>query len=236
MEDCIEVILQEQRSGWFSRHRCSPNVTFLMGSAVAGVYGLWAMFCMPGLRVPFRLKVPFLPSTKEQTANVIKLLDGRKGRLADLGSGNGRLVFAASSMGFQCTGFEINSMLLTYSRSKAWWRGVPHNDVHFIKQDFWKADLSKYRNVTVFLAPAVMEVLEEKLLKELPEDARVIVCGFPFPHWPHSSTAGSGLNQVWAYDVHTAREASRTSAHLMSSGALALPNQLNIQCVIDNVK
>jgi len=36
--------------------------------------------------------VPFLPSTQEQTANVIKLQDGRKGRLADLGSGNGGLV------------------------------------------------------------------------------------------------------------------------------------------------
>uniref|UniRef100_A0A671ML12 Uncharacterized protein n=1 Tax=Sinocyclocheilus anshuiensis TaxID=1608454 RepID=A0A671ML12_9TELE len=31
-----------------------------------------------------------------------------------------------------------------------------------------------------------MGVLEEKLLKELPEDVRVIVCRFPFPHWPHS--------------------------------------------------
>ncbi len=37
-------------------------------------------------------QVPFLPSTKEQTLNVIKLLEGHKGRLADLGSGDGRLV------------------------------------------------------------------------------------------------------------------------------------------------
>uniref|UniRef100_A0A673JCC2 Protein FAM173B-like n=1 Tax=Sinocyclocheilus rhinocerous TaxID=307959 RepID=A0A673JCC2_9TELE len=84
-------------------------------------------------------QVPFLPSTKEQTLNVIKLLEGRKGHLADLGSGDGRLAFAAPSMGFQCTGFEINSMLLACSRSKAWWRGVPHTDIHFVKQDFWKA-------------------------------------------------------------------------------------------------
>uniref|UniRef100_A0A8C2FX60 Uncharacterized protein n=1 Tax=Cyprinus carpio TaxID=7962 RepID=A0A8C2FX60_CYPCA len=181
MEDCIEVILEEHTSRWFSHQQSGRNVTLLIGSAFAGVYGLWSMFCMPGLRVPF------LPSTKEQTLNVIKLLEGRKGYLADLGSGDGRLVFAASSMGFRCTGFEINSMLLAYSRSKAWWRGVPHTDIHFVKQDFWKTDLSKYRNVTVFLAPAVMGVLEEKLLKELPEDARVIVCGFPFPHWPTSA-------------------------------------------------
>ncbi|KAI7793595.1 putative protein FAM173A-like [Triplophysa rosa] len=92
----------------------------MIGLAFAGVYGLWAMFCMPGLRVPFRPKFSYVPET----------------------------------------------------------------------------DLSKYRNVMVFLAPAVMGVLEEKLLKELPEDARLIVCRFPFPRWPHSCTAGSGLNQV----------------------------------------
>ncbi|XP_065119643.1 ATP synthase subunit C lysine N-methyltransferase-like isoform X1 [Paramisgurnus dabryanus] len=212
MEDSIEIMLQDHMSR-FSHYHCGQNLTLQIGSAFAGVYGLWAMFCMPGLRVPFRLKVPFLPSTKEQTVNVIKLLDGRKGRLADLGSGDGRLVFAASSEGFQCTGFEINSMLLAYSRSKAWWRGIPHNDIHFVSQDFWRTDLSKYNNVTVFLAPAVMEVLEEKLLKELPEDARVIVCRFPFPRWPHSCTVGSGLNQVWAYDVHGAKEFTNTAPH-----------------------
>jgi len=57
-----------------------------------------------------------------------------------------------------------------------------------------------------------MGVLEEKLLKEFPEDARVIVCRFPFPHRPHVCTAGSGLNQDWAYDVHTAGESSRIAA------------------------
>uniref|UniRef100_A0A673KEN9 Adenine nucleotide translocase lysine methyltransferase n=1 Tax=Sinocyclocheilus rhinocerous TaxID=307959 RepID=A0A673KEN9_9TELE len=206
MEDCIEVILEEHSSRWLSHQQSGPNVTLLIRSAFAGVYRLWAMFCMPGLRIPFRLKVwydilPGAISTKEQTLNVIKLLEGRRGYLADLGSGDGRL------HRLQCTGFEINSILLACSRSKAWWCGV-HTDIHFVKQDFWKTDLSKYRNVTVFLAPAVMGVLEEKLLKELPEDARVIVYRFPFPH---CCTAGSGLNQVWAYDVHTAREPSRTS-------------------------
>ncbi|KTF97040.1 hypothetical protein cypCar_00024695 [Cyprinus carpio] len=185
MEDCFEVILEEHSSRWCSHQQSGPSVTLLIGSAFTGVYGLWAMFCMPGLRVPFRLKVPFLPSTKEKTLNVIKLLEGRKGHLADLGSGDGRLVFAASSMGFQCTGFKINSILLAYLRSNAWWHGIPHTDV--VKQDFRRTDLCKYRNVTVFLAPAVMGVLGEKLLKELPEDARVIVCGFPFPHWPTSA-------------------------------------------------
>lgn len=51
-----------------------------------------------------------------------------------------------------------------------------------------------------------MADLEEKLLKELPANARVVVCRFPFPHWPHSCTSGSGLDQVWAYNVSSVRE------------------------------
>lgn len=47
-------------------------------------------------------------------------------------------VFAASSAGFRCTGFEINSLLLAYSRGRAWWRGIPHTDATFVKQDLWK--------------------------------------------------------------------------------------------------
>ncbi|KAE8636269.1 hypothetical protein XENTR_v10002914 [Xenopus tropicalis] len=64
-----------------------------------------------------------------------------------------------------------------------------------------RVDLSQYKNVTVFLAPNAMETLEKKLSAELPDDARVIVCRFPFPHWPHTCTEGASLDQVWAYDV-----------------------------------
>ncbi|XP_029915137.1 ATP synthase subunit C lysine N-methyltransferase isoform X3 [Myripristis murdjan] len=149
--------------------------------------------------------VPYLPSSKDQTLNIMRLLEGRTGHLADLGSGDGRLVFAASSAGFQCTGFEINSLLVAYSRSKALWIGVPPSQATFVKKDFWKTDLSIYNNVTAFLAPGVMEVLGDKLLKELPDDARVIVCRFPIPHWPHHSSVGSGLDQSWAYDIGTVR-------------------------------
>lgn len=95
-------------------------------------------------------------------------------------------VFAASSAGFRCTGFEINSILLTYARSKAHWRGVPSGQATFVNKDFWKVgppppqkkmsfidpdqtcdimclsflllqtDLSAYNNVTAFLAPGVV--------------------------------------------------------------------------------
>lgn len=50
-----------------------------------------------------------------------------------------------------------------------------------------------------------MGVLAEKLLKELPEDARVITCRFPFPNWPQQSSVGSVLDQTFAYDMSSVR-------------------------------
>ncbi|KAM3867462.1 adenine nucleotide translocase lysine N-methyltransferase [Diretmus argenteus] len=187
-------------------NREHPILTASTGALLTGLYGVWSLFVMPGFRkIPGSLKVPYLPSSKDQTLHIMKLLEGRRGRLADLGSGDGRLVFAAASAGFQCTGFEINYMLLAYARGKARWTGVTPSQATFVKKDFWETDLSTYNNMTVFLAPGVMEVLGEKLLTELPDDARVVACRFPFPHWPHHSSIGSGLNQTWAYDICTVR-------------------------------
>ncbi|XP_035999753.1 LOW QUALITY PROTEIN: adenine nucleotide translocase lysine N-methyltransferase [Fundulus heteroclitus] len=205
MEDSIELILQDF-SGVFPTSRPHPVVSACTGALLTGMYGLWSIFTMPGFRkIPWSLKVPYLPSSKNQAQNVMKLLEGRRGRLADLGAGDGRLVFAASSAGFQCTGFEINSILVAYARSKAHWRGIPSSQATFVKKDFWKTDLSSYDNVTAFLAPGVMELLGEKLLKELPQDALVISCRFPFPNWPQKSAEGSGLDQTFAYEISSVR-------------------------------
>ncbi|XP_047449133.1 ATP synthase subunit C lysine N-methyltransferase [Mugil cephalus] len=205
MEDSIEVILQDH-SKVFPTSRPHPVVSACTGALLTGLYGVWSLFAVPGFRrVPWRLKVPYLPSSKDQTLNVMKLLEGRTGRLADLGSGDGKLVFAASSAGFQCTGFEINSILVAYARSKASFTGVPSSQATFVKKDFWKTDLSSYNNVTAFLAPGVMEVLGDKLLNELSDDARVIACRFPFPNWPQQFSAGSGLDETFAYDMRAVR-------------------------------
>ncbi|XP_062310467.1 ATP synthase subunit C lysine N-methyltransferase isoform X2 [Osmerus eperlanus] len=190
MEDSIEVILQEEK---FSRSppgsQNSPTLTALTGALLIGGYCVWRMFMLPGARkIPIGLKVPYLPSSTAQTLSVMKLLEGRTGRLADLGSGDGRLVFATSSVGFQCTGYEINSMLLAFSRCKAHWTGVPASQATFVNKDFWK-----------------MEMLAEKLLRELADDARVVACRFPFSQWPSHASSGSGLDQAWAYDINTVR-------------------------------
>ncbi|XP_067270192.1 ATP synthase subunit C lysine N-methyltransferase isoform X2 [Pseudorasbora parva] len=191
MEDTVEVMLLHK--SYTQEHSQEKSLVPAASAAVlTGFYGLWTLFALPGFRkVPMCLKVPYLPSSRIQTQNVMKLLHGRTGCLADLGSGDGRLVFAATVEGFQCTGFEINSILTGYARVKAKWKGIPSSTVHFANQDFWK-----------------MEVLGRKLEKELPDEARVIACRFPFSDWTPTATEGEGLDQAWAYDMNIIRKLS----------------------------
>lgn len=44
-----------------------------------------------------------------------------------------------------------------------------------------------------------MTDLETKLSKELPPEATVIACRFPFPHWKEITTIGDGVDAVWVY-------------------------------------
>ncbi|XP_025919632.1 protein N-lysine methyltransferase FAM173A [Apteryx rowi] len=157
-------------------------------------------------------QVPYVPSSAQQVANVMVLLEGRSGKTVDLGSGDGRLVIEAYKHGLRpAVGYELNPWLLRLSNYRAWKAGY-NGKVSFLKQDLWKVNLSDCYNVTVFLAPSVKPPLAAKFLAELPDEARVVAGRFPFPSWTPTSTVGKGLDQVWAYDMKEVRQAAQTSA------------------------
>ncbi|XP_068107326.1 adenine nucleotide translocase lysine N-methyltransferase-like [Hyperolius riggenbachi] len=202
MEDNIETILFNKSTKYLFSDGTNSRMPWIAAGVTSGVYAVWSMFVLPGFRkIPWKLKVPYLPSGKTQTANVLKLLQGRKGQLADLGSGDGRLVFEAASLGFKSTGYEIHPILVNWAKATALWRGLPEDKAAFLKENFWTADLSTYNNVIVFLSPSVVDTLKKKLSAELPDDARVIVCRFPLSGWHPTFSEGHGLDQVWAYDM-----------------------------------
>ncbi|XP_027718777.1 protein N-lysine methyltransferase FAM173A [Vombatus ursinus] len=170
-------------------------------------YTFWAGFLMPGFRrVPLKLQVPYVPSSRQQVENVLNVLRGRSGKMVDLGSGDGRIVLAAYRQGFYpVVGYELNPWLLQLSRFYAWRAGCAQK-VSYQKEDLWKVNLADCKNVTVFLAPGVLPLLETKFLAELPNEARVVSGRFPLPSWEPIATVGEGLDKVWAYDIGLIRE------------------------------
>uniref|UniRef100_A0A8C2S6S7 ATP synthase subunit C lysine N-methyltransferase n=1 Tax=Capra hircus TaxID=9925 RepID=A0A8C2S6S7_CAPHI len=175
--------------------------TGIVGGTLVAVYAVATPFITPALR---RICLPFVPATTKQIENVVKMLQCRSGPLVDIGSGDGRIVIAAAKEGFTAVGYELNPWLVWYSRYRAWREGVQAS-ARFYISDLWKVTFSQYSNVVIFGVPQMMAPLEEKLELELQDDARVIACRFPFPHWTPAQVTGEGIDTVWAYDARAFR-------------------------------
>ncbi len=74
-----------------------------------------------------------------------------------------------------------------------------------------------------------MEVLGRKLEKELPDEARVIACRFPFPDWTPTATEGEGLDQTWAYDMNAIWKLS-TQATMKWKSIFPCVKNLSVLC------
>ncbi|XP_065780017.1 adenine nucleotide translocase lysine N-methyltransferase isoform X3 [Muntiacus reevesi] len=197
------------------------------GSGLA-VYGVWALLLQPGFRrVPLRLQVPYVGASARQVEHVLSLLRGRPGKTVDLGSGDGRIVrtvLAAHRCGLcPAVGYELNPWLVGLARLRAWRAGCV-GSVRFHREDLWKVSLRDCHNVSVFLAPSVLPLLEDKLQAELPAGARVVSGRFPLPTWQPVAVVGEGLDRVWAYDIHRGGPAGQAVPGSGSASVLGTPN------------
>ncbi|XP_076844784.1 adenine nucleotide translocase lysine N-methyltransferase [Brachyhypopomus gauderio] len=208
----MEDDLQEETLAQFKERRLGGwGMLQLTAGTGLAVYAMWAGLLMPGFRrVPLKLQVPYIPASKKQVCNVMTLLKGRSGGLADLGSGDGRIVLEASRRGFSpAVGYELNPWLLRLARFNAW-RASHYGRVAYRQEDLWKVDLSEFKNITVFLAPSVLPLLQEKLLVELPEDALIVAGRFPFPDWIPCRIEGEGVDRAWAYHIQALKEQNQS--------------------------
>ncbi|XP_075068860.1 ATP synthase subunit C lysine N-methyltransferase isoform X2 [Mixophyes fleayi] len=176
--------------------------TGIVGAALLALHAVVTPFVAPALR---KICLPYVPATKTQVENVLKMLQHRKGLVVDIGSGDGRIVIAAAKKGFRAVGYELNPWLVWYSRYRAWREGVHHN-AKFHISDLWKVSFSQYTNIVIFGVPQMMSCLEQKLQIELNVTARIIACRFPFPHWVPDHIYGEGVDTVWVYDWETLKK------------------------------
>ncbi|XP_048848202.1 adenine nucleotide translocase lysine N-methyltransferase [Brienomyrus brachyistius] len=198
---------EEAMAEFRERHLGGWGILQLTAGTGLAVYAMWVGLIMPGFRrVPLKLQVPYLPASRTQVRNVMALLRGRSGSLADLGSGDGRIVLEAYRQGFRpAVGYELNPWLVRLSYFHAW-RAGHYGKVSYLRKDLWKVSLANCKNITVFLAPSVLPLLQQKLLAELPDDALVVAGRFPFPDWRACRVEGEGVDRAWAYNMQAQRE------------------------------
>lgn len=123
----------------------------------------------------------YLPSSPLAIQTMLELSKVKKGnKVADLGSGDGRVAIAFAQKGALVDGYEINPLLVLISR-----RNIKKNNleskinIHF--QSFWGINLSGYNTVIVFGIDHIMKRLKKKLFKELKPGSKILCNLFPFP-------------------------------------------------------
>lgn len=126
------------------------------------------------------LGVPFMPTHKAQTETMMDLAEVGEGKLlVDLGSGAGRLLFAAAKRGARAVGYELNPFLFAWTKCQIWRQGLS-GKVQVFCRSLYQADLSKADVVVTFLFPKYMTRLDKKIFSELRTGAKVVAYTFPF--------------------------------------------------------
>src|SRR5271157_336594 len=130
------------------------------------IFFAWISSCLFG--------APFQPSSNRALKNIMELAKLKKGqKMADLGSGDGKIVIEFAKRGAEAHGFEINLILVWISRLRIKRLGL--QDKAFIHwKNFFKQDFSDFDIITSFQIVYLMPGLEVKLKKELRKGAKII--------------------------------------------------------------
>lgn len=133
---------------------------------------------------------PYVPTRNDHVDEMVRLARlCATDKVTDLGSGDGRIVIAAAKAGVtDALGIEINGALVSTSRISASRLGL--TNARFVKESFWKSDVSDRTVVFLYQVPYTMKRLETKLREELPAGARIVSNDFKFVNWRPSEEHG----------------------------------------------
>lgn len=125
---------------------------------------------------------PFVPTKMELIRKILKLSGVKKNkRFYELGSGDGRVVFAAAKLGAVSIGIEQSLLRVLYSKIKA--NRLKLKNAFFIHGNIFSEDYSRADVVYIYLLHKGVKKLEGKLKEELKKGTVVITQIYHFPNW-----------------------------------------------------
>jgi hypothetical protein len=125
---------------------------------------------------------------------MVELAAPRAGEtVIDLGSGDGRIVFAAlqGRPGVRGLGVDINAELVQKSNAAAKAQGLADR-VQFFHQNAFDADLRKVDVIFMWLFPELMRLLRPKILAQARPGTRVVAATWDLGSWPADAVDDQG--------------------------------------------
>ena len=122
---------------------------------------------------------PYLPTLKKQIDTAFELLDLKKGQtLIELGSGDGRILYEAGKKGIKAVGYELNPILVLYSKIKTW---KYRDNVKVVWGNYWTKDWPKADGIFVFLLDRYMLKLNNKIIQKYDQPIKLVSFAFKIP-------------------------------------------------------
>ncbi len=106
---------------------------------------------------------PYLPTLRTQIEDALDLLELQPGQtMLELGSGDGRVLAAAARRGVYSVGYELNPVLVLWTRLRYW----QYRKFISVKWgDFWTTEWPESDGMYVFLLQKYMKKLDNKLIR-----------------------------------------------------------------------
>ena len=132
----------------------------------------------------FTLDALWQPTDRATVRRILSLAQIKRGEtVVDLGCGDGRIVItAARAFGAEGVGIEIDPARVLWARTAALLAGV-RKRVRIVWKDMYKVDLYDADIVILFLSSAANLKLQDKLLRELHQGARIVSYYHPMLGW-----------------------------------------------------
>jgi hypothetical protein len=144
---------------------------------------IWLLVIVTAILVLFSsvlfFGAPFLPTLSPRIEDALDLLDLEPGqKLYELGSGDGRVLKAAAKRGIRAIGYEINPILVLFSKIYTW----PERrlvSIHW--KNYWHTSLAPADGLYVFLLDRYMAKLWSKIEIDLDHPLKMVSYAFAVP-------------------------------------------------------
>ena len=137
---------------------------------------------------------PWLPLRRRDLPDGFALAEIRAGdTVVDLGSGDGRLLVEAAKCQAEVIGYELNPLLVWWSRYRLRSYGT-HTKIY--RKNLLDADLSKADVIFIFGITSIMPKVAKKMQAECRPGTRIISFAFALPGFKLDQTRGIAMRYL----------------------------------------
>lgn len=123
---------------------------------------------------------PYLPTLRIRVPEALDLANLKPGQtLIELGSGDGRVLEAAAKRGIKSIGYELNPLLVVYSKLRLL---KYRKTTKVIWGNYWQKKWPKADAIFVFLLQPYMEKLNTKIEQNYPDGIKLVSFAFTIPN------------------------------------------------------